>query len=213
MSIQTSWRYGLKGVANDPTHSNFATVLANSERFWFSGSSSVKESLEVGQYQIGTVITDTTGSILISRTNNCRYVDPTSVNLNENGIVSLDSANVAQEDCTAKITWLDTESSTELNNVKLYAFEGTDPTTAPTNLTLLAFERTASGINKNRINGDTEGLAWDADSGGIGGAENALSCSSKSLAASHDFYIGISSRINSYGTFSSVKIRLSFDVS
>lgn len=212
MTVLTSWRYGENGVNNIPVHGNFSAVLAGSERLWMSADKTQRQNLEVGQWAPATIATSDDGSTYIDYGNNDRYVSPSEVDVNELGTVTLDPAQVSQAMASVKISWEDDALNTQLDNVRFFAFDGADPNLPPEELLVVAFERTDVAVKKNRIGGDTAGRAWDADYG-VNAVVNSLECDPKPLAASHDFYIGFSVKVLSYGLHTNGMLRLSFDVS
>lgn len=212
MAINTEWRYGVEGVANIPQHGNFANVIQLGERLWMSASATQKENLEVGQWSPATIITNDDGSIYKGTANNCRYISPTEVDINETGTVNLDTSQVDATKCTVKVVWEDDALATQLSNIKFYAFDGVDPVLPPENMTVVAFARGDTTIERNQVGGDVQGMAWNRD-GGVNGLNNALYIPDRALAPSHSFYIGFSARVDAYGLHNNSQLRLSFDVS
>ncbi len=142
---------------------------------------------------------------------NCKYVSPTQVSLMGGAPVTLNETNVGDIDCSVRRSYQDdTPVSTALSNIRLFAFDGSVPANPPTGVTVLAFERTGSGINKDRIS-DTpgDGGAWDSAKG-IGGSANALDIPDRASASTHYFYFGISMSPTSKGQKTG-KMRVEFD--
>lgn len=130
---------------------------------------------------------------------NVRYVSTTEVSLQEAAAVTLNTTNVQITHCTVKWYYEDDAGNTTLENCLFFAFNGSNPATAPTGVTVLAFQRGTSAINTDRVS-DTpgDGGAWDS-SKGIGGSANALELDDHADAASHNVYIGISTSPTSKG--------------
>lgn len=204
MAIITTWKYDTSGT--------FLNTIAVGERIWLSANAAARESLEVGQYAIATLVMDDTGTTLTAAANNTRYVSTTEVDLNQAGQVTLNTGNVAQTACTFKISWEDDVISTVLSNCKFYAFDGTDPAVAPDSTIVVAFEHDGAAIRKNQVGGDVAGRAWDG-SFGVNTVSQALSVADQVSAANHDFFIGMSAKVTNYGLHTNAKFRISFDVS
>ncbi|MEA1999230.1 MAG: hypothetical protein U9N61_07910, partial [Euryarchaeota archaeon] len=149
---------------------------------------------------------------LVNLANNCQYIDKTHVSLNGAASASLDVGNVAQSDCTVRVDWQDDSGNTVLSNCAFYAFDGVVAVNPPTSVLVLAFERTAAALRKNRVGGDTDGKAWDA-SNGVGGSGAALSLADQVSASNHQFWLGISASPTAYGTHTQITLRVEFDVS
>lgn len=204
MAIITSWNYGEDGL--------FQKIIGPSDRIWMSASRSTKSSLEVGQWAAGTLITDDAGTNIIGVATNCRYVDNGRVNIRESGPIQLTANTVSKSDCSIRIEWSDDSTATRLTNCKFYAFNGVDPNVPPSNINIVAFERTDLQVMMDQVNNDTFGKAWDMNYG-INGLSNALQCMAQPLAAAHYFYLGFSASVITYGTHTSAELRVSFDVS
>lgn len=188
--------------------------IGESDRIGYCGAN-FGDSISVGGFQDSTHKTDGTMSADGCATNhmrNCKYASPTTVSLMGGAAVALDAAHVAQNDCTTRWKYQDDAVSTALSNVRFFVYDGTTPATAPSGITACAFERTASGVNKDRVS-DTPGGggAWDS-SKGIGGSANALILDDQASASIHYFYIGQSRAPSSKGLKTAVKARLEFDV-
>lgn len=190
-------------------------IIAESDKTGFCGTN-FGDKISVGAFQDSTHKTD--GALSVdgctpNHMRNCKYISPTQVKLGANDPVTLDPANVAQNDCTRRWTYQDTAFSTVLSNVRYFCYDGVNPANPPSGVTAVAFERTASAINKDRVS-DTpgDGGAWDS-SKGIGGNANALICSNQASASIHNFYIGDSRSPSSKGLKTACKARLEFDVS
>jgi hypothetical protein len=203
MAIVTAWKYGDDGL--------FGLTLGATDRLAFSGGGEALPSpMSVDAWNPRTVVVDSVLAFLNSA-RNCRYVSPTQVSLEEAAAVALAPANVAQSDCQVKVEWKDDAVNTALSNCKFYAYNGVTASEAPAGCTVVAFERTADAIRKNRIGGDTTGKAWDA-AYGCGGNGNALSLADQASSADHAFYLGISLKPTTYGQNSGIKFRVEFDV-
>jgi len=123
---------------------------------------------------------------------NCKYISPTQVSLMGNPAVTLDPANVGQNDCTTRWTYQDDTMNTVLSNVRFFFYDGSNPANPPSGVIVCAFEHAGTAINKDRASDNPgDGGAWDS-SKGIGGLSNALKCSDQPSASIHNFYFGIS---------------------
>lgn len=203
MAIVTAWKYGSDGL--------FDEGFIESEKLAFSGSDEDLSAISVDAWNPATVVVDSALQFLTAA-RNCRYVSPTQVSLQEGSPVTLAAANVAQADCTVKVEWKDDAVNTALSNCKFYAYDGVTATEPPAGCKVVAFERTASDVRKNRIGGDADGKGWDA-AYGIGGNGAALSLADQASSADHSFYLGISLKPTTYGQNSGIKFRVEFDVS
>lgn len=199
MAVITAWKTGAA----------HAVTIGAAEKITFSASDSAFQSYRKDTWNPKTIVVDA-ALAFVAAGKNCKYIAPTQIDIGA-GTVTLDTTAIATGDCTLKIEWQDDAINTALSNIKFYAYDGTTPATAPANLTVVAFERAAAAINKNRTGGDTTGKAWDA-AYGIGGSANALALDNQASAATHTFYIGISARPGSYGQNTGVAFRLEFDV-
>ncbi len=172
------------------------------------------DGISVGGFQDSTHKTDGAMSSDLctpDHIRNVKYISPTEVSLMGGAPVTLNETNVGEADCTLRWSYQDdTPVNTALSNVRLFAYDGVDPANAPQGVTVLAFERTSTGIYKDRVS-DTpgDGGAWDS-SKGIGGSANALICSDRASASIHYFYFGLSMSPTSKGQ-KTAKLRLEFD--
>lgn len=141
---------------------------------------------------------------------NTKYVSTTTVSLNEAAAVDL--TTITQFSNTTRWHFLaDGGVDSILSNVVFFAYNGTDPDTAPSNCLFVAYEWISVGdVNTNRTGGDAAGKAWDS-SYGIGGRANGLACDGQSKAGNHYFYIGISGKPTGRGK-TILAFRLEFDV-
>jgi hypothetical protein len=203
MAIVTAWKYGADGL--------FGSSLGATDKLAFSGVSTGISAISVDAWNPASVVVDSVLAF-IAAARNCRYVAPTQVSLEEADPVTLDTSNVAQANSTVKVEWKDDSVNTALSNCKFYAYNGVTATEAPAGCKVVAFERTAAAIRKNRISGDTDGKAWDA-AYGIGGNAAALSLADQASSADHAFYLGISLKPTTYGQNTGIKFRVEFDVS
>lgn len=204
MTIIQSWNYSDDGL--------FSYVLGATERLGFSNENAAVKAISVNGFNPYTMATNAAFDTLVNLANNCQYIDPTHVSLNGGASVDLDVAHVAQSDCTVRVDWQDDTGNTILSNCAFYAFDGVVSVNPPSNILILAFERTASALRKNRISGDTEGKAWDADFG-VGGSAAALSLADQASAGNHQFWLGISTSPTAYGTHTGIVLRVEFDAS
>lgn len=204
MAIVESWNYSNDGL--------FSNVLGGTERLGFSNDNASVQAISVNGFNPYTMATNAAFDALVNLANNCQYIDAAHVSLNGGASVSLDVANVAQSDCTVRVDWEDDSGNTVLSNCVFYAFDGTVAANPPDNILVLAFERTASALRKNRIGGDVDGKAWDANYG-VGGNAAALSLADQASAGNHQFWIGISACPTAYGTHTGITLRVEFDVS
>lgn len=157
---------------------------------------------------------------------NCRYVSAASqtddgqVSLDEAAAVDLTTTNVTAENCTLK--WYyedDSPANTVLTNVRLFAYDGSNVNNPPTDVIVVAaefYDDSPQTIYKDRDSDAAgDGGAWDGDgsvaTSGINSITNALICSDRSSAASHDYYFLISATPLSKGTKTG-KIRFEADV-
>ena len=204
MAIVTSWNYSDDGL--------FSYVLGDTERLGFSNEDAAVKPIPVNGFNPYTVATNAAFDTVVNLANNCQYIDPTHVSLNGGASTDLDAAHVAQSDCTVRVDWQDDSGNTVLSNCAFYAFDGVVATNPPDNILVLAFERTASAVRKNRIGGDADGKAWDA-SFGVGGSAAALSLEDQASSSNHQFWLGISASPTAYGTHTGIVLRVEFDVS
>jgi hypothetical protein len=206
MAIVTAWLVGQGGTWSK-------TLDAVNERLAFSGNALGIAPISVDAWNPATIVTNAAFDAFSVAARNCRYVDPTHVQINEDGSDrELIPGSVAITDCTVQVQWQDNTKSTVLTSCKFYAYNGSNPITPPAGVTVCAFERTAAGaINKNRLN-DATGKAWSA-ADGCGGSGAALALGDQVSAATHSFYIGISAKPTVYGQNTSIKFRVEFDVS
>ncbi|MEW6485788.1 MAG: hypothetical protein AB1423_14445 [Pseudomonadota bacterium] len=172
------------------------------------------DGVSVGGFQDSNHKTDsgmTTDGCDPDHVRNCKYISPTQVSLMGGAAVTLNETNVAETDCSLRWSYADdTPVNTALSNVLLFAFDGVTPADPPVGCKVLAFERTAAAILKDRVS-DTpgDGGAWDS-SKGIGGSGNALICSTRTSVAVHYFYFGLSVSPTSKGQ-KNAALRLEFD--
>ncbi len=220
MAVVKSFKVGATNVAPN----QFTYTIQPTDVFCFSNRHDVVEGVLLNVWAPYLLITSADMSTIISgsTTKNTQYDSPTTV-LKTNGTdgtiadsgtgaVTLNTTNVLTDDCIIKFSWTDNAvATTALTEGRFYAYNKVNVNTAPTNTTVVAFERTASAIGKNKVGGDTNGLAWNA-SGGIGGRGAALSLANQAASATHDYYIGFSCKPTAYGS-SSLGLILEFDVS
>jgi hypothetical protein len=203
MAVVTNWKYGSDGL--------FGAALGATDKLAFSSAGGALTAISVDAWNPATIVVSALLAV-VAAARNCRYVSPTQVSLDEAAAITLDATNVAQADCTVRVEWKDDAVNTALSNGKFYAYDGVTATEPPAGCKVVAFERTASAIRKNRIGGDSSGQAWDA-AYGIGGNAAALSLADQASSAEHSFYIGISLKPTAYGQNSGIKFRVEFDVS
>lgn len=204
MAIITSWNYSDDGL--------FSHVLGGTERLGFSNDNALVQAISVNGFNPYTMATNAAFDALVNLANNCQYIDKTHVSLNGGASTDLDVAHVAQSDCTVRVDWQDDSGNTVLSNCAFYAFDGVVAANPPGNILVLAFERTAAALRKNRIGGDVDGKAWDA-ANGVGGSAAALSLADQVSASNHQFWLGVSASPTAYGTHTGVVLRVEFDVS
>lgn len=188
--------------------------ISDANRIGFCGTT-FGTSISVGAFQDSTHKTDSTMSTdgcTPNHMRNCKYISPTQVSLMGGNPVTLDAANVGQNDCTTRWKYQDDTVNTALSNVRFFFYDGSNPANAPVGVVPLAFEHTGTAINKDRASDNPgDGGAWDS-SKGIGGQANALKCSDQASASIHYFYIGISLSPSTKGMKTAVRARLEFDV-
>lgn len=204
MAIVKSWNYDNAGL--------FSHVLGGTERLGFSNENAAVKAISVNGFNPYTMAANAAFDALVNLANNCQYIDPTHVSLNGAASTDLDVAHVAQSDATVRVDWEDNAGNTVLSNCAFYAFDGVVAANPPANILMLAFERTAAALRKNRIGGDVAGQAWDA-SFGVGGSAAALSLADQVSASNHQFWLGISAAPIAYGTHTAIVLRVEFDVS
>ena len=204
MTVIQSWNYSNDGA--------FGNVLGATERLGFSSANDSVKPISVNGFNPFTMAANAAFDTMVNLANNCQYSDADHVSLNGNPAASLDSANVAQSDCTVRVDWEDDAGNTVLSNCAFYAFDGVMATNPPDGVLVLAFERTPSELRKNQINGDILGKAWDVNYG-VGGSAAALSLADQASASQHQFWLGISAAPTKYGTHTGVVLRVEFDVS
>lgn len=205
------------GVANVGKSFNY-TILDTSV-FCFSNRYDTIEGVLLNVWAPYLIIADATMSSILKQSKNTQYVSPTTVNLNSGldgttitgSAVVLNDTNVQLDDCIIQFNWTDSSVSTALSQGRFYGYDKVNIANAPTNTTVVAFERTDTAVRKNRISNDSAGKAWDA-AYGVGGRGNALSLADQASASTHTYYIGFSARPNSYGS-SNLGLILEFDVS
>ena len=204
MAIIESWNYDDAGL--------FSHVLGGTERLGFSNDNALVQAISVNGFNPYTMATNAAFNALVNLANNCQYIDKTHVSLNGAASTDLDVGHVAQSDCTVRVDWEDDSGNTVLTDCTFYAFDGVVAANPPSNINVLAFERTASALRKNRIGGDVDGKAWDAVNG-VGGSAAALSLADQASAGNHQFWLGISACPTTYGTHTTIVLRVEFDVS
>lgn len=204
MAIVKSWNYDNAG--------GFSHVLGATERLGFSNENAAVKPISVNGFNPFTMATNAAFNALVNLANNCQYIDATHVSLNGAASTDLDVGHVAQSDCTVRVDWQDDAGNTVLTDCVFYAFDGVVAANPPTGILVLAFERTAAALRKNRIGGDVAGKAWDA-SFGVCGSAAALSLADQVSASNHQFWLGISASPTAYGTHTGIVLRVEFDVS
>lgn len=216
MAIIKSFKVGGQAVNGDLATS-FDTTVEDTEVFCFSRRYDVIEGVLINEWAPNVLVTNSGMTAISTQSKNTVYSSETQVIL-VNGdtgavgsAVTLDIANVRREDCVLQFNWQDNSVVTTLTSGRFYAYDKVNVANAPTNTTVVGFERTASVLNKDRVGNDTAGKAWD-DTYGIGGRGNALELSDQSSAASHAFYLGFSVMPTAYGS-SPFAFVIEFDVS
>lgn len=204
MTIIKSWNYSNDGL--------FSHVLGATERLGFSNENAAVKAISVNGFNPYTMATNAAFDALVNLANNCQYIDTTHVSLNGAASTDLDVGHVAQSDCTVRVDWEDDTGNTVLTDCVFYAFDGVVAADPPTGILVLAFERTAAALRKNRIGGDVAGKAWDA-SFGVCGSAAALSLADQVSGSNHQFWLGISAAPILYGTHTGVVLRVEFDAS
>ena len=174
----------------------------------FGGDSGPLAAISQDAWQRYSIKTDATMSTNNGTGQNCKYVSATEVALNAGSAVTLTTGNVGQANCTFRWHYTDSAGNTVLSNPRFFVYSGT-PSSAPSGMVAVAFERTASAINKDTVAGT--GYGWNTNYG-IGGSGNALILSDQTSAADHYFYIGMSVKPTERGLKTFV-MRLEFDVS
>ena len=174
----------------------------------FGGDSGALAAISQDAWQRYSIKTDATMSANNGTGQNCRYISATEIQLNGGSTVTLTTGNVAQTNCTFRWHYTDSAGATVLSNPRFFVYSGA-PTTAPSDMTAVAFERTSGAINVDSVSGT--GRAWNANYG-IGGSGNALILSDQASATDHYFYIGMSVKPTARGLNTFV-MRVEFDVS
>jgi hypothetical protein len=215
MAVTKSFKVGTTAVPGNTTSSFDYTVL-DTDVFTFSRRWDVIEGVLLSEWAPNLVITDATMTTINKASKSTVYVDATHVGLTNgaDGTVSsvvLNDTNVATTDCIIQFNWTDSAVTTALSQGRFYAYDKVNVNNAPANTTVVAFERAASTLRKNRVGGDVSGNAWNA-SYGVGGRANALSLADQANGSVHAFFLGFSVRPNSYGS-SAFGILIEFDVS
>jgi len=215
MAVTKSFKVGSAASAGNLPASFDYTVL-DTDVFCFSNRFDTIEGVLLNVWAPYLIITDATMTTINKQSKNTQYASPTTVNLlkGSDGTstlgVTLNDVNVTREDCVIEFNWADT-IATSLSLGRFYAYDKVNVNNAPTNTTVVAFERTASAIRKNRVSGDVAGKAWDA-AYGVGGRANALSLADQSSTTNHSFYLGFSCKPTAYGSASSALL-IEFDIS
>jgi len=216
MAVVKSFKVGGSAVNGDQAASFDATV-EETEIFCFSRRYDVIEGVLLSEWAPNVLITNSGMTAIAEQSKNTVYSSTTQVILvnGDTGVagsaVTLDAANVRREDCIVQFNWQDDSVNTALSQGRFYAYNKVNVTVAPTGTTVVGFERTAAAVNKNRVDNDLAGKAWDA-AYGIGGRGNALALSDQVSAASHAFYLGFSVKPTAYGS-SPFALVIEFDIS
>jgi hypothetical protein len=192
---------------------SWSETFGGSDKLAFCGST-FGSSISVNGFQDSSHRSDATmyaDQCTPNHIQNCKYISTTQIDIG-GGTVTLNTTNVAQTDCTIRWSYEDdTPTTTSLSNCLLFAYDGTTLSYAPTDVTFLCFERTASAINTDR-DSDTPGAGggWDSTKG-CGGQANGLILDDQTTAQNHYFYLGMSASPDSKGSKTAFKIRLEFD--
>lgn len=181
--------------------------IGASDYIGFGGDSGALAPISQDAYQRYTCKTDGSMSANSGTGQNCKYVSTTEISLNGAAAVTLNTTNVATTACSTRWHYTDSAGNTELSNVRFFAYQGS-PSTAPTDVTVVAFERANASIGTDTDSGS--GRGWNTNYG-VGGSANGLQCASQSSAADHYFYIGVSCKPTSRGV-KTFTFRLEFDV-
>ena len=167
-----------------------ATTIGATDFIQFSDGT-FDNPITVGAYNGGTHVRSSGGSNSSSANSpkNSKYLTSSTVDVG-GGSVSLSSVTTAN--CPLKIN-VSYDSNITITNVKMFAYNGTTETTAPTNLDVYLAEQ-----------GDTSWVNAD-------GSASALTLGDKSTGAtSHDFYVLMSVKPTAVGTQSANKVKFSF---
>ncbi len=189
------------------------TISGTGNRIGFCGAT-FGSSVGVGEYQYSTWVTNDTMTVNYGEINNNKYISSTEVDTNSSRTKTLISGSVPLDECTLRISFEETDSSTATSVTRFYAYDGTTPATAPPGVRAVAFEvDTLSGggsyLNIGKDTG-TVGGAWTA-SLGIGGSTNKLIIADESSIPTHQWFLGVSSSPQSVGLKSSYVFRIETD--
>ena len=217
MAVVKSFKVAGAAVSGNLSSSFDYTIVENTDIFCFSRRYDVIEGVLLNEWAPNVLITNTGMTSITGYCKNTLYDSATTVILvnGDTGVagsaVTLNTDNVKQEDCIVQFNWQDNSVNTALSQGRFYAYDKVNVANAPTNTTVVGFERTSSSLLKNRVSNDTGGKAWDA-AYGIGGRANALSLNDQASASNHAFYLGFSVKPTAYGS-SPFALVVEFDVS
>ncbi len=147
------------------------TTITSTDRLQFAGGT-FDSAITVGEYNDSTHVKDDTDSDKSSGN---------SPNNNKYGTIS--SWPISTGDCALKINFSHS-SSVETQNAIFYAYDGSDTTAGPSNVTFYAAE---GGVSSSWTNAEGSGSA-------LALADNT------SAATSHDFYLAVSASPDTVGT-------------
>lgn len=181
--------------------------IGGSDYFAGGGDSGALTPISQDNFQRYSFKSDASISTNSGTGQNCKYISATEVSLDGGSTVTLNTGNVSQTDCSARFYYNDDAGNTTLSSIRFFAYEGT-PGTAPSNVTVCAFEHDGSAIQTDTDEG--AGYGWNANYG-VGSNTRGLQLTDQASASNHYFYLGISFKPTSRGqkTFT---LRLEFDV-
>lgn len=168
-----------------------ATTIDATDSIQFSDGT-FGNPIQVSSYNDGTHVRSSTGTDDSSANtpNNNKYVDSTHISINGGASELLSGMTTAE--AALKITVSESVNIT-VTSVKMYAYDGTTTTNAPTGMTVQLAEQ-----------GDT---SWTQ----AHGSGSALTLNDQTTAAtSHNFYVAISASPTSVGVKSANKVRFEF---
>lgn len=160
----------------------------------FSGSGGITTPITVGSWQDETHLGDGdpgTDQCGTTHMPNVKYVSGTQFD-DGAGTETLNDTNLAQTECTLRVTFTDA-SSVDTTNVRFYSFDGTTETTEAVGVEAYAFEQGKGNTQWTQINDD---------SGNIGGDNSGerLSLGGYTGQTEHTWYIAVSARPESVGS-------------
>ncbi len=145
--------------------------------------------------------------------NNVKYISTTQAVVT-GGVVTLSTSTVTPTGCTLRISFQEDTMNTSVSVVRFYAYDGVTPTTPPSGVKVVAFERdtTANG-GSEAVNTDTTagvGAGWNS-AYGVCGSANKLIMSDETSASIHYFYLGVSASPTSVGLKTAFVFRIELD--